>query len=207
MPFHGKPVQRRSPKIGQAVASVPIRESASLDTRTITEVDTPPEIPKSAPGGSAVQGTHGHVHQGEHHREPAKQDATAHFACRIRFGWTARYRTSRPPPGRTPGLSAPKKESGQSKSVRCPRKLRERPDYHCPLALDRPQTVCVNRTAGIVALSPIHDPPFRLPQPAYRRIATPGAFRPSRGGLVASAAARGSRARDLPKLKGRKRRD
>jgi len=40
--FHGKPFQRRSPEIGRDVASAQVRESASLDTRPITAVNTPP---------------------------------------------------------------------------------------------------------------------------------------------------------------------
>ena len=144
------------------------------------------------PGGSAVQGTHGHVAQGRTSPRAMNTVAPAHSAGGNRVH--GQPVTAPTAPRKNPRPIGPQKESGQSKSGRCPRKLRERPDYHCPLAVYRPHAVCVNSAPGIVALSPIQDPSSRLPQPASRRIATPGAFRPSRGGLVASAAARGSRA-------------
>jgi len=49
LPFHGRPLQSRSPGIGRDVASTPVRESATLDTRTVSEVTTPPQRPKSSP--------------------------------------------------------------------------------------------------------------------------------------------------------------
>jgi hypothetical protein len=55
---HGKPLQRRSPEIGRAVASVPVRESASPDTRTITAVNTPPKRPEATPAVPAVDFCH-----------------------------------------------------------------------------------------------------------------------------------------------------
>ena len=54
LPFHGRPFQRRSPEIGRGAASAPVRESASLDTRTITAVNTPPKNTTSSPAVPAT---------------------------------------------------------------------------------------------------------------------------------------------------------
>jgi len=54
MPFHGKPFQRRSPKIGRDVVSAQVRESGSPDTRTITEANTPPKRPDTSPAVPAT---------------------------------------------------------------------------------------------------------------------------------------------------------
>jgi hypothetical protein len=53
-PFHGRPLQMRSPGIGRDVASAPVRESASPDTRTISEINTPPKAPTPPPADPAA---------------------------------------------------------------------------------------------------------------------------------------------------------